>query len=250
MTSAQRIGRTEKRMEKINDYICVDLETTGLNPKTDRIIEIGAVKVRNGEVADTFESLVNPGRPLEERIINITGIRDDMLTGKPFIRKILPDFLAFAGEDILLGHSVLFDFAFLKKAVVNEKGSFERMGVDTLKIARCFLKDLPHRSLPFLSEYYGIPHTAHRALSDAMATTELYDKLWQEFGDKEGAQVCFTPKPLLFQVKKDAPITPVQKERLYKLLVRHKLNTEYNLDTLTRSEASRYTDRILAKYGR
>ena len=237
-------------MEKINNYVCVDLETTGLNPKTDRIIEIGAVKVRNGVVTDTFETLVNPGRRLEERIVTLTGIRDDMLQEQPSIREVLPDFLSFAGEDILLGHRVLFDFAFLKKAVVNEKGTFERMGVDTLKIARYFLKELPHRSLPYLSEYYGISHTAHRALADAAATVALYDRLWQEFGDKEGAEGCFTPGPLHFQVKKDTPITPAQKERLYKLLARHKLNTEYDLDSLTRSEASRYTDRILAKYGR
>ena len=100
-------------MEKINNYVCVDLETTGLNPKTDRIIEIGAVKVRNGVVTDTFETLVNPGRRLEERIVTLTGIRDDMLQEQPSIREVLPDFLSFAGEDILLGHSVLFDFAFL-----------------------------------------------------------------------------------------------------------------------------------------
>lgn len=94
-------------MDKISDYLCVDLETTGLNPKTDKIIEIGAVKVRGGKITDTFQTLVNPCRSLEERITGITGITDDMLFDKPVINEVLPDFLHFAGEDILLGHSVL-----------------------------------------------------------------------------------------------------------------------------------------------
>lgn len=138
-------GEKRQEMDKISDYLCVDLETTGLNPKTDKIIEIGAVKVRGGKIADTFQVLVNPCRPLEERITELTGITDDMLFDKPVINEVLPDFLHFAGEDILLGHSVLFDYSFLKKAVVNGKGSFEREGLDTLKIARVYLTELPDR---------------------------------------------------------------------------------------------------------
>lgn len=237
-------------MDKISDYLCVDLETTGLNPKTDKIIEIGAVKVRSGKIADTFQTLVNPCRPLEERITGITGITDDMLSDKPVINEVLPDFLHFAGEDILLGHSVLFDYSFLKKAVVNGKGSFEREGLDTLKIARVYLTELPHRSLPYLCEHFGISHKAHRALGDAMATVALYDKLWELFSGKEGAEKYFQPHKLNYQVKKDAPATAAQKERLYKLLELHKITVEYSIEHLTRSEASRYTDQILAKCGR
>lgn len=237
-------------MEKRKEYLCVDLETTGLNPKTDKIIEIGAVKVCDGKIADTFQMLINPCRPLEERITELTGITDDMLFDKPVINEVLPEFLAFAGEDILLGHSVLFDYSFLKKAVVNEKGSFEREGIDTLKIARMYLPELPHRSLPFLCEHFGISHTAHRALGDAMATVALYDRLWELFSQKEGAEKYFLPHKLNFQVKRESPATNAQKERLYKLLERHKIKVEYSVEHLTRNEASRYTDLILAKYGR
>ena len=105
----------------IDDYICLDLETTGLNPKTDKIIEIGAVKVRNGIIIDSFETFVAPERKLEKRITELTGITDEMLENAPAKEEVIPRFLEFAGEDILLGHSVLFDYSFINRAAVNCK---------------------------------------------------------------------------------------------------------------------------------
>lgn len=236
--------------QKIDSYVCVDLETTGLNPKTDRIIEIGAVRVENGVRTGTFETFVNPGRMLSDSIIELTGITDEQLKNAPEITEILPDLLAFMQDKVLLGHSVLFDYSFMKKAAVNEKMTFERQGIDTLKIARTFLPELESRSLDFLCRHYEIPHKAHRALADAEATCKLYDKLFEAFGEREHAEKQFRPYPLLYHVKRETPITPAQKERLYKLLTKHKLTVEYDLDKLTRNEASRYTDQILAKYGR
>ncbi len=245
----------------MNSYICVDLETTGLNPGRDKIIEIGALRMENGVETGTFESLVNPGRRLEEKIITLTGIRDQDLANAPEIAEVLPRFLKFAGELPLLGHSVLFDFSFLKKAAVNQKLTFERQGIDTLKIARKYLAGLPHRNLGYLCEYYQIPHQAHRALEDARATVSLYRKLWEQFGKQlqmtdmsensgNGEASLFEPSPLIFQAKKDSPATKNQKERLYKLVRQHKIDTVYDIDKLTKSEASRYTDLILAEYGR
>ncbi len=234
-------------------YICIDLETTGLEPKKDQIIEIGAVKVEHNTIVDTWESLINPGRKLEERIVALTGICDRQLADAPQITEILPEFLSFAGEDVLLGHSVLFDYSFLKKAAVNEKRSFERKGIDTLKIARKYLKELESRSLGSLCQYYGIAHRAHRALEDAGATVALYRKLAECFYEKEeaeGDKSLFRPKPLIYQVKRDMPITIPQKEQLYKLADKHKLILDYEIDKLTRSEASRKIDRLLAAYGR
>ena len=239
-----------KNTIKAENYICIDLETTGLNPKTDRIIEIGAIKVREGRITEVFETFINPGRLLEERIVELTGISDEMLKNAPDINEVLPALLTFVGEDVLLGHSVLFDYSFLKKAAVNNKLTFERQGIDTLKIARRYLTELPSRSLDCLCNHYRIAHKAHRALEDAKATCCLYDKLWEDFNDREDALKIFEPVPLHYQVKRDTPITPAQKERLYKLLNKHKITIEYELDKLTRSEASRYTDQILAKYGR
>lgn len=238
------------QLKKTDSYICIDLETTGLNPKTDRIIEIGAVKVEQGKITDTFETFINPERCLEERIVELTGIRDEDLRDAPKMGDILPELLDFLQDGVLLGHSVLFDYSFLKKAMVNHKLTFERQGIDTLKIARKFLSELPGRSLDALCVHYQIPHKAHRALADAEATCALYDMLWQDFGEGRETDKLFLPEKLIYKVKRETPVTPAQKERLYKLIAKHKLDVEYTLDKLTRNEASRYTDLILAKYGR
>ncbi len=243
-------GKNMSTFERTDSYVCIDLETTGLNPKTDKIIEIGAVKMEKGECTGTFETFINPGRMLEERIVELTGITDEQLKNAPAIDEVLPQLLTFLGENVLLGHSVLFDYSFVKKAAVNSKYTFERNGIDTLKIARKYLPDLQSRSLDYLCGHYKIPHRAHRALEDAKATCKLYDMLWENFGNAAEADKFFAPAKLIYQVKRETPITPAQKERLYKLIVRHKLSVEYDLDKLTRNEASRYTDRIVAKYGR
>lgn len=93
-----------------DSFVCVDLETTGLDPKRDKIIEIGAVRVERGKIIEEWEALVNPGRKLPERIVELTGIRDENLSGAKPIGEILPGLLAFLGENVLLGHSVRFDF--------------------------------------------------------------------------------------------------------------------------------------------
>ena len=232
----------------LNTYVCIDLETTGLNPKLDKIIEIGAVKVINGEITETFETFVNPGRKLEQRIVELTGIRDEQLADAPYIDEVLPELLAFLEELPLLGHSILFDFSFIKKAAVDRKLSFERQGVDTLKIARRFLTELEHRSLDYLCEYYQIPHNAHRALADARATVQLYHKLLSQFYQTE--DTLFLPTPLLYKVKRDTPATKAQKERLYRLITQHNITLDVDIEKLTRSEASRLTDTFLARYGR
>lgn len=235
-------------MEKINSYVCLDLETTGLDPKKNKIIEIGAIKVVNGEITKQMETFVNPGVKLEERITQLTGIREEQLRNAPQIQEVLPELLSFVGEDILLGHSILFDYSFVKKAAVNQKLSFEKKGIDTLKIARKFLPQLESRNLGFLCRYFQIEHCAHRALADARATAMLYDKLAELF--YEGNEKDFAPVPLLYQAKRETPITIPQKEQLYKLIDKHKLKVEYDVEKLTRSEASRIIFQLLAEYGR
>ena len=232
----------------IDSYVCLDLETTGLDPKKDKIIEIGAVRVRNGETDAILETFVNPGRALEERITELTGIVDERLKDAPDIREILPELLDFIGDDILLGHSVLFDYSFVKRAAVNEKLTFEKNGIDTLKLARKFLPDLESRSLEFLCRHFEIEHSAHRAIADAKATSALYKKLAELFSD--GHEEDFKPIPLKYNVKRDTPVTIPQKNQLYKLLDRHKLKVDYDVEKLTRSEASRIIAQLLAEYGR
>ncbi len=229
-----------------NTYIALDLETTGLNPKRDKIIEIGAIKVVDGSVVDRLSTFVNPGRRLEERIVELTDITDERLADAPYIEDVISDILEFIGDSPLLGHRILFDYSFLKKAAVNQKKVFEKKGIDTLKIARKYLPELEHRNLSFLCEYYKIPHQAHRALADAEAAHKLYQKLAALFYQEE--DVLFQPTPLLYKVKRDTPATKSQKERLYRLLTQHNITLGIDVEKLTRSEASRITDKILTSY--
>lgn len=228
----------------ITSYVSIDLETTGLNPKPDKIIEIGAVKVVEGQITETFHSYVNPGRKLEERIVELTGIRQEQVDQAPDIAEVFPDLEIFLGELPFLGHRILFDYSFLKKAAVDLKRPFEKQGIDTLRIARCFLPQLEHRTLPHLCKYYGIEHDAHRALADAEATSRLYGMLCRDFYDKE--EGIFQPQQLIFKVKKDTPATKAQKEQLYRLIAQHKLELDYDVEKLSRSEASRKIDKIRA----
>jgi DNA polymerase-3 subunit alpha (Gram-positive type) len=229
-------------------YVCLDLETTGLNPKRDKIIEVGVVKVEHNVITEEWETLVHPGRRLEERIVELTGIHDEQLADAPGMEEVLPGLLDFIGDHVLLGHSILFDYSFVKKAAVDQRCKFEKQGIDTLKIARKYLPELESRSLGFLCSYYGIEHHAHRALQDAQATVELYRKLAEQFYEKEeetGDKSLFHPAKLTYQVKRDTPITIPQREQLYKLVDRHKLSIDYEIDALTRSEASRKIDEIM-----
>lgn len=108
----------------LQDYVVLDLETTGLSPKTDRIIEIGAARVRQGKIEQVYTTFVNPGRELTGHTKELTGIKDEDLANAPFIEDIIEDFLGFAGEDCLLGHKILFDYSFVKKAAIKPEAVF------------------------------------------------------------------------------------------------------------------------------
>ena len=97
-------------------YVSIDLETTGLNPKRDRIIEIGAIRVEQGQIVEEFSTFVDPGRKLEERITELTGIRDEDLADAPQLDEVFPQLLEFMGELPLLGHRILFDYSFEKSS--------------------------------------------------------------------------------------------------------------------------------------
>ena len=244
------------------NYVALDIETTGLNPKYDKIIEIGAVRVRDGKAEDTFSSFANPAKSLPTRIIELTGIQDADVCKAPYIDEVLDAFLTFAGDDVLLGHNLIFDYSFVKKAAVNCKKSYERTGIDTLKIAKCFLGDLESRSLGFLCEYFQIALDAHRALNDAIAAYTLYQILAQKYGNVETKP--FQPRQLVYNVRKENPITPKQLELLLKLIVQYHLQREgyllspvvnvtedtIDLQKLSKNEASRLIDKLLSNFRR
>lgn len=233
----------------ITEYIALDLETTGLDPKKNKIIEIAAVHVKDGAVTERYQTLLNPGWKLPERITELTGITDEDLSDAPAIGEKLGEFLDFVQNRVIVGHSILFDYSFLKRAAVNQGLVFEARAVDTLKIARKYLAGLPSRNLHALCLYYGIEHRAHRALADAEATHELLVRMRDQFYREETAE-DFLPKELHYQVKREGPIMKSQKERLLRMLEQHKINPEYDVERLTRNEASRIIDKIILDYGR
>lgn len=241
-----------KGIEKKNfpdSYVVVDLETTGLQPARDRILEIGAWKVINGKITEKFWEYVNPQMEISERISELTGISNEMVQDARTISEILPEFVAFCDGMDLLGHNILFDYSFLKQQAVKMKIPFEKNGIDTLKIARVLLPELESRSLGALCEYFQIPLThAHRAYYDALATSHLYEKLKERAVD--GQESVFEPKELLYKPKKQSPITEFQKAYLNDLVKYHRIELSVCVDSLTKSEASRMIDTIISEHGR
>lgn len=233
----------------MREYVSLDLETTGLEPKKDRIIEIGAVKIRDGQIQETYATLVDPQTKIPERITELTGISSRMVEGKPFGQEAVKGLLDFCGELPLLGHNIMFDYSFVKHSAVNMGMDFEKKGMDTLKLARNLLPDLESKSLQNLRQYYHLPQEeAHRALEDALTTFRLYERLREEFEEKNPQFFC--PQELICKVKRQGPITPAQKRYLQDLVKYHRINLDTEPESLTKNEASRLIDTILGTYGK
>lgn len=131
-----------------NDFTVVDLETTGLDSTFDEIIEVGAIRVRNGNVTDTFNSLVKPEEEIDEFITEITGITNEMVADAPSISKVLPNFLSFVGDDIIVGHNVSFDINFLYDTYLKLSDRyFSNSYSDTLRLSKRLLPELKHHRL-------------------------------------------------------------------------------------------------------
>ena len=158
------------------ELVSLDLETTGLDPRRDDIIEIGAVRMRDGRIVDEYSQLVDPGVPLPDIITDITGIRQEQLLGQPSINSVLPAFTSFVGEAPVIGHNVDFDMDFLAR----QRALRETLRLDTVELASVLLPRAARYSLGNLVAELGIElKQAHRALEDARATALLYWQLWQ-----------------------------------------------------------------------
>lgn len=233
----------------IKNYVAFDLETTGLNVETDNIIEIGALRVTNGKVTERFIEFLKPEQPISPMITNITGITNEMVANARNTKSIIRDFIEFCGDDVLLGHNILFDYKFTKKYAVEYGFPFEKKGIDTLKIARQVLKNLESKSLGALCEHYHIVNqAAHRAYHDALATAKIYHMLAHEF--EADNEKVFLPEQLQFKHKKAQPCTIKQTEYIKALCCYHGLEMNYDFNALTRSEASKIIDGIISRYGR
>ena len=171
------------------EFVVLDVETTGLSPRLgDRIVEIAALKIRGLQPAAEFHSLVNPRRPVPWRAVQFHGITDDMLSRSPSADEVLPSFLEFAGEAVLVGHNLRFDLGFLDTELSRSqlKWKTPHSWVCTAKMARRLLPELGRYPLWALARHFDIETLQqHRALSDVTLTFAVFLKLLQVAGRRD-----------------------------------------------------------------
>ena len=234
----------------MNSFIVLDIETTGINPQESKITEIGAIKVINNKVIESYSQLINPEVEIPSQIVSLTGITDEMVRDKPIIHEVIQEFIDFCDEKLpIVGHNIMFDYSFIKYNALNKGLKFEREALDTLSISRKLLKDLESRKLGFLCNYFGIEHSnAHRALDDALVTHKLLKCLEDKFYLNNSQ--LFVPKKIHWKPKKIESITEKQKKFLVSLMTQHNLQMDEKIEDLTKSQASKKIDQIIFKHGR
>lgn len=164
---------------KDQEFVVFDLETTGLSRFADKITEIGAVRVKDGEIVEEFNELVNPEKMIPEKVIELTGITNEMVMDKPKIDQILPKFLNFAAGAILVGQNSDFDIGFVKENAKILNLDFAPIYMDTLPMARALFADMGRFSLDKIARKLNIPaFNHHRASDDARATAQIFIKMY------------------------------------------------------------------------
>ncbi|MGJ7044448.1 PolC-type DNA polymerase III [Thermoanaerobacterium thermosulfurigenes] len=158
-------------------FVVFDIETTGLSSINDNIIEIGAVKIKNFQIVDTFETFVNPQVHISKFITKLTGITDDMVKEYPSIEEILPKFLDFIKDSILVAHNANFDVTFIKTKARNLGMEVDNPVLDTLELSRHMYENLKNYKLDTVAQHLGVSlENHHRAVDDAKATAEIFIK--------------------------------------------------------------------------
>lgn len=170
-----------KRLNQyVGDYVVFDLETTGVRPNLDEIIEISAIRVREHRLVEEYSTLVQPGMHIPAAATAVNHITDDMVKDAPELADALNGFLEFAGNDILVGHNIRqFDLNFIYQGLMRMSGKeMENDYIDTLYMARQCLPELSHHRLSDVSEHFGINTVgAHRALNDCIMNQKCYEEL-------------------------------------------------------------------------
>ena len=163
---------------KNNTIVMFDLETTGLDPETCMITEIGAVKIENGKCTEYFQTLVNPQMPIPQEVVDKTHITDEMVSVAPTIDEVMPDFYKFVDGAILSAYNISFDYSFLKNIGQNLRYKFDNERIDCLDVVRQKVASLPNYKLSTVSKALNIElKNAHRALADALAAAKVFIKL-------------------------------------------------------------------------
>lgn len=166
-------------------YCVLDLETTGISITTEKITEVGIMKVKNGEVIDEFEMFVNPEKPIPQRVVEVTNITDEMVKDAETIDKVFPKILEFVGDSIIVAHNASFDVGFLKHNAKQLGYEFNNTYIDTLPLAKDLFPDLKKYKLGKIADSLGIEvDVAHRALADVDTTVKVFNVMLKKLKDK------------------------------------------------------------------
>ncbi len=179
------IVQNDKGQDFTGEFVVFDLETTGIGAYSNEIIEIGAVKIANGVITETFSTFINPGRPIPYNIQKLTGINDTMVEDAPVIKQVLPAFLEFCGNAVLVAHNASFDTGFINQKAKDLCIHTDFTVVDTVAMARALLPELKKYKLDTVAKALGVPlENHHRAVDDAGATAEIFIRLLKRLDSK------------------------------------------------------------------
>lgn len=236
-------------------FICFDIETTGLSAARDKITEIGAVKVENGVITDTFSTFANPEMPIPQKITQLTGITDDMVKDAPSQIEAVGAFLEFAGDNVLVAHNAPFDTSFIAKACEDMGREYNYTSIDTVAISRAILTDIKNCKLDTVAKFLRLgDFNHHRATDDAEMLARIFINLCQRLTDDYGitktndintkiAGGDFKKLPTYHQIILVKNKTGLK--NLYRLISYSHLNYFYKKPRIPKSELVKYRDGLI-----
>ena len=168
------------------EYCVLDIETTGIPYRSEMITEIGAMKIKNGEVIDEFECFVNPEKPIPYEVVQVTHITDDMVKDAKTIKEVLPEFIKFCGDDVLVAHNANFDIGFLRYQAQKLGLKFENTYIDTLSLAKDLFPEYTKYKLGIIAANLGIRvDVAHRALDDVKTLVKVFNVMLEKLKEQD-----------------------------------------------------------------
>lgn len=236
-------------------FICFDIETTGLSAARDKITEIGAVKVENGVITDTFSTFANPEMPIPQKITQLTGITDDMVKDAPSQSEAVCAFLEFAGDNVLVAHNAPFDTSFIAKACEDMGREYNYTSIDTVAISRAILTDIKNCKLDTVAKFLRLgDFNHHRATDDAEMLARIFINLCQRLTDDYGitktndintkiAGGDFKKLPTYHQIILVKNKTGLK--NLYRLISYSHLNYFYKKPRIPKSELVKYREGLI-----
>ncbi len=247
-------GSAEQPLD--GEFIIFDIETTGLSAARERITEIGAVRMVNGQIRDTFSTFVNPEKPIPAKITELTGIDDTMVADAPHEEEAVRNFLAYCGENaIVVAHNASFDTGFIKEAAQRHRIPYTLTHIDTLAISRGMFPQLAKHKLDSIAKFLKLgSFNHHRACDDAMMLAKIFQvmlqKLQEDFGITSTADIAKAlPKPDIKSYKYYHQIILVKNQvglkHLYQLISKSHIETFYKKPLIPKSELEKLRDGLI-----